>query len=98
MLALIRFTVAYCHLKWNSRLRQLAQLVLILDIISLALNPVLGHAFTVEAITVEGRDYYRLIPFFAQNIHNSREHRAVPLGQCPSRKGAGQHDSAHSGK
>lgn len=69
MLALIRFTAAYCHLKWNSRLRQLAQLVLILDIISLALNPIFGHAFTVEAIIVEGRDYYRLIPFVGQTIH-----------------------------
>ena len=69
MLALIRFTAAYCHLPWKSYARQLAQLVLILDIISLALNPFFGHAFTTEAIMVEGRAYYRLVPFIGQTIH-----------------------------
>ena len=70
VLALIRFTFAYCDLNWPNRvLPFLVYGILIADAIQLLLNPVFGHAFTTEVITVEGADYYSLVPLTGQAFH-----------------------------
>lgn len=70
MFALLRFTMAYCRLSWpRGWLRTAVYLLLIVDAVQLLCNPVFHHAFDTEAVMVDGRAYYRLIPFAGQTFH-----------------------------
>ncbi|MBR5416615.1 MAG: EAL domain-containing protein [Clostridiales bacterium] len=70
MMALLHFTFEYCVVKWPSNfLRYLVYGLVTLDVLQYALNPIFGHAFDTEAIIVDGRDYYRLLPYLGQTYH-----------------------------
>ena len=64
------FTHSYCELGRPKR----ALLIVIyslfgIDLVHYALNPVFGYSFSTERIIVDGRYYYRLIPYFGQAYH-----------------------------
>lgn len=68
--SLLCFTFDYCQLSWPSpKLKALVYGVLGFDVLQFALNPFLHNAFDVEAITVDGFPYYRLVPFLGQTFH-----------------------------
>ena len=70
MFALLKFSFAYCHISWKSNtLRKIVYLFLVVDAIQLLLNPVFGHAFTTEAIIVDGYPYFRMLPLTGQTFH-----------------------------
>lgn len=70
MFALSRFTIHYCHIKGSLRRSQwLLYSLLIFDCVQLACNPFTHHAFDTEGILVDGRLYYRLLPYLGQIIH-----------------------------
>ena len=70
MFAVLNFTLKYCRISWPSRrLRNFVYALLILDGVQLLLNPVFGHAFTVETVTAYGAPYYRLVPLAGQAFH-----------------------------
>ena len=67
---LLRFTFDYCMIKWPRKIiRYGVYCVFGLDILQLLLNTVFGHAFSTEAVLVDGFNYYRLIPYWGQTIH-----------------------------
>ena len=69
MLALLRFTGAYCFITWPKGVRVVADTLLGLDALQLLANIFTGHAFGTEEITAYGAPYFRLIPYFGQTIH-----------------------------
>ena len=70
MMVLLKFTADYCRIPWKGRrIWLLGQVPLIADVVQLSLNPFFKHAFTTEEIIVDGRAYYRLIPFAGQTFH-----------------------------
>ena len=70
MFALLSFTFAYCRLSWpNKGVKWLVYSALIVDAVQLLCNPLFGHAFTTELITVEGEPYYRLVSLAGQSFH-----------------------------
>ena len=70
MFSLLNFTFRFCSIKWPSRILQyLVYAILVADAVSLLLNPIYGHAFTLEPIMVEGSVYYNLVPLLGQTIH-----------------------------
>ena len=79
MICLIRFTIEYCNIKPNSALRNLIYIVLIADMIQLALNPVFGHAFSHEIITVNNVAYFRLVPRIGQAFHRVAVYGALAI-------------------
>lgn len=70
MFALVRFTFKYCQLpaprEW---LRRVIHGLLIMDAVQLLCNPILHHAFDLEAVEVAGAPYYKLIPYLGQTVH-----------------------------
>ena len=71
MFFMLSFTVQYCNIDWESeKLRNFLYGLLILDSIQLLVNIATGHAFGTELVTVGGRPYYRLVPFFGQALHH----------------------------
>ena len=76
MYALLSFALTYCDLSWPGKaVKRCVYLLLGLDFLQLLCNPIFGHAFTTEAIMVDGSPYYRLVPFAGQTFH-----RAVDYG------------------
>ena len=76
MFAVTRFTKAYCFpTAPKQNLQKIADLLLLVDAVQLLLNPIFGHAFSQEAMMVDGRVYYSLIPYAGQTFH-----RAVDYG------------------
>lgn len=70
MFALCRHTLKYCRLSVpNRRLIGLVYVVLAADAVQLLLNPLFGHAFAVESISVDGFDYYTVVPMLGQVFH-----------------------------
>ena len=70
VVCLLRFAFIYCDLDWKSQLhRYLFAGLFIIDIIQYAANPYLHHAFDTDPITVDGRIYYKLVPFMGQAYH-----------------------------
>ena len=69
--SLFDFTLAYCSISWrkNKKKCYVIYALLTLDIIQYFFNPFLGQAFGMEAITVDGSPYYRLIPYMGQFFH-----------------------------
>lgn len=70
MFALARFTFKYCRLpsprEW---VRWVVCGLLIVDAVQLLCNPILHHAFELEAVEVAGAPYYKLIPYLGQTFH-----------------------------
>ncbi|MCR4760769.1 MAG: diguanylate cyclase [Oscillospiraceae bacterium] len=68
--ALVNFTNEYCrHREGHKSDPYIAYLFLVLDAVQMLLNPFFGHAFTVNAVNVEGYDYYKLVPLWGQTVH-----------------------------
>lgn len=71
MLTLGRFAWEYCRGIFKGRSQPIIMYILLaLDAVQLLLNPFFGHAFDVELIEVQNAPYYRLLPFWGQNIHS----------------------------
>ncbi len=68
---LFDFTLAYCSISWKDNRKKcyILYTFLVADILQYLFNPVFGHAFSMEAITVEGSLYYRLVPYAGQAFH-----------------------------
>lgn len=70
MLALVRFSIEYCSGIGKGKVRRsIMYVALLTDAVQLSLNIFFGHAFTVEPIEVQGLPYYRLVPFWGQQLH-----------------------------
>ena len=70
MYALCRFTLRYCRItKPNKIVKYTIDVLLIIDVIQYAFNPVFGHAFETEPIMFDGNLYFRLIPKLGQTYH-----------------------------
>ncbi len=70
MLFLVNFTDRYCQGIGNGQQKPtVVYVALALDTVQMFLNPFFGHAFSVEPVDVQGKDYYRLVPHFGQIIH-----------------------------
>ena len=68
--SLFDFTLSYCNIPWrNNKKIYFIYTLLTIDIIQYFFNPFFGHAFGMEAITVDGSLYYRLIPYLGQTFH-----------------------------
>ena len=68
--ALVRFTEAYCKGTGNGQKRPtVVYAALLLDSVQMICNLFIGHAFSIEAIDVEGTPYYRLVPHLGQIVH-----------------------------
>ena len=71
MFFMVRFTICYCELTLKRGLVFFAYALLLADAFQLVLNPLLGHAFSHEAIEFDGAVYYRLVPYFGQTFHRA---------------------------
>ncbi|MBO4863965.1 MAG: EAL domain-containing protein [Eubacterium sp.] len=70
VISLLRFAYIYCDMTWFNMKRRLMFFGLFLiDIVQYILNPFFHNAFETEPITVDGRDYYKLIPYVGQTYH-----------------------------
>ena len=72
MYALVIFTDVYCRgnkKKSDRKVPAIINLSLAADAVQMALNPIFGHAFTVQAVDVEGVPYYKLVPYLGQAVH-----------------------------
>ena len=70
--ALLHFTFTYCRISWSRKsARNLVYFLLLVDVVQLLLNPVFHHAFEITPVTVDGYDYYRMIPHFGQTFHRA---------------------------
>ncbi len=69
--SLFDFTLSYCNIPWRAHRKKcyVIYAILTLDIIQYFFNPFFGQAFGMEAITVDGSPYYRLVPYFGQTCH-----------------------------
>ncbi|MBR4200468.1 MAG: EAL domain-containing protein [Oscillospiraceae bacterium] len=68
--ALMHFTVKYCKVTGNGQSTlKIAYVALIVDTVQLLLNPFFGHAFSQEGVIVDGRTYYKLVPYIGQAFH-----------------------------
>ena len=68
--ALVNFTNKYCRrTEGHKKEPYIAYLFLTLDAVQMILNPFFGHAFSVNAVDVDGFDYYKLVPLWGQTIH-----------------------------
>ena len=68
--SLFDFTLAYCNISWEKHKNiYIIYALLTIDIIQYFFNPFFGHAFGMEAITVDNAPYYRLVPYAGQEFH-----------------------------
>ena len=68
--SLFDFTLSYCNIPWRHNKKiYFIYTLLTIDIIQYFFNPFFGHAFGMEAITVNGSLYYRLVPYLGQTFH-----------------------------
>ena len=64
------FAHAYCDMGKPKRALQVLIFTLFgLDIVQYILNPFLGLSFSTDMIKVEGRAYFRLVPYIGQTYH-----------------------------
>ncbi|MCR4639628.1 bifunctional diguanylate cyclase/phosphodiesterase [Ruminococcus sp.] len=63
MFSLINFTNKYCNgVGEGQKPPKFIYVLLIFDAVQILLNPIFGHAFGIENITVDGLAYYRFVP------------------------------------
>ena len=70
VITLLFFTYAYCGFgKMQKTVKILIYTLFSLDVLQYILEPFLGFTFATEKITVDGRNYFRLIPYWGQTYH-----------------------------
>ena len=70
IMALLHFTFEYCVIARTTKIPlYLVYAALTIDVVQYAMNPIFGHAFDTEPILVDGRPYYRVIPYWGQTYH-----------------------------
>ena len=70
MFALIRFALKYCNvIRPYKGVKIIICIFFGLDLLQYILNPFLHFSFSVERITVDHLDYYRLVPYWGQSFH-----------------------------
>ena len=70
MLALFTYTTEYCRVfSKDAKTPRVVRLIILADMVQLALNPILGHAFATRPLLVEGSNYYTLVPLLWQQVH-----------------------------
>lgn len=71
VMCLFDFSLSYCGISWRNHKKKCMILysILTIDIIQYFFNPFFGHAFGMEAITVDGTLYYRHVPYAGQFCH-----------------------------
>ncbi len=70
MMMLVNFTNEYCRGLGNGRQKPTVMYALLgADAFQLMLNPFTGHAFSLEAVEVQHKLYYRFVPHFGQVLH-----------------------------
>ncbi len=80
MFALVRFTAEYCQPAEKKRKVPLfIDLLLAVDVVQYALNPLFGQAFELEEIEFDGSAYYRLVPQIGQTFHRVVDYGIVAL-------------------
>ena len=68
--ALVSFTDQYCKGTGNGQKRPtVVYIALLLDSVQMICNLFFGHAFTIEAIELENKPYFRLVPLSGQTFH-----------------------------
>ena len=68
--SLFDFTLSYCNIPWRHNKKiYFIYTLLTIDVLQYFFNPFFGHAFGMEAITVDGTLYYRLVPYLGQTFH-----------------------------
>ena len=68
--SLFDFTLSYCNIPWRHNKKiYFIYTLLTIDVLQYFFNPFFGHAFGMEAITVDGSLYYRLVPYLGQTFH-----------------------------
>lgn len=68
--ALFRFTYDYCRISQKMKVfRLVINVLFLIDIIQLLLNPFFGHAFSIEGIDVDGALYFQMTPSYGQAFH-----------------------------
>ena len=81
MFALVRFTAEYCQPAAKKRKVPLfIDLLLAVDVVQYALNPLFGQAFELEEIEFDGSAYYRLVPHIGQTfLKEIKNYLGIPL-------------------
>ena len=71
MLSLANFTFQYCHLqsKGGKAYFFIIRLLMLIDVVSYAFNPVFHHMFATRLTMVDGLRYLTFVPFFGQTCH-----------------------------
>lgn len=70
VISLLFFTHAYCEIgKPKLSIKLLIYVLFGIDVVQYILNPFIRFTFTTEEISVDGRAYYRLIPYIGQTYH-----------------------------
>ena len=68
--ALLRFSAAYCGVRYRDTIARRIVLVLIaLDIVQMLFNSLAGHVFTLSEVSFEGSVYYALVPLAGHIEH-----------------------------
>ena len=67
--SVLRFSYAYCEIKPPKHIRRIQDILIILDALQYAFNPLTGLTFSVKAEMVEGFRYFESVPFIGQEIH-----------------------------
>ena len=67
--SVLRFSYAYCEIKPPKHIRRIPDIIIILDALQYAFNPLTGFTFSIKAEMVEGFRYFRIVPFIGQQIH-----------------------------
>lgn len=66
----IRFTMDYCEMRWPFKaLKYIVWGLIAVDGIQYFLNPIYHHSFTLQAIKLNGYNYYLLVTFAGQTYH-----------------------------
>ncbi len=70
VISLLFFTHAYCEIgKPKLSIKLLIYVLFGIDVVQYILNPFIRFTFTTEEISVDGRAYYRLLPYIGQTYH-----------------------------
>lgn len=76
--SLFDFTLSYCNIPWRHNKKiYFIYTLLTIDVLQYFFNPFFGHAFGMEAITVDGSLYYRLVPYLGQTFHRIAVYIAI---------------------
>ncbi len=70
VIVVLRFTAIYCQLPYlKSKWRLIANIIIVLDVVQIMLNPFFGHAFSTVELVVDGLPYYSVVPGMGLAVH-----------------------------